>query len=133
MTDVTKNSVQDFSLGGRELKFRAWDGTLRYSEWYYLDEFFSMCVEDDITQFTGLTDINTEDIYEGDIVKYNDDSNTDQVGVVKNYGYLSIYIEAVGGDDEGNQDIELHPDYKIEIIGNVFQNPDLLGEENLDT
>ncbi len=79
-------------------------------------------------QFTGLKDKNGKEIYKGDIVKYNDDAGNKQIGVVKDYGYLKFYIEAVGGDDEGNQDMELHIDYvsNYEVIGNKFENPELL-------
>ncbi len=83
----------------------------------------------EIMQYTGLKDENDKEIYEGDIVKYRDESNECQVGVVKDYGYMKIYIEAIGGDDEGNQDIELHQDYMYEVIGNIYENPELINND----
>lgn len=75
--------------------------------------------------FTGLPDKNGNESYMDDIVKYKDDSGTPQVGVIKDRGYLNCYFEAIGGDDEGNQDGELHPDIPFEIIGNIHANPEL--------
>jgi len=50
------------------LKFRSFDGTMRYSELYGLGEFFNMCENDAIMQCTGLVDANGKDIYEDDII-----------------------------------------------------------------
>ncbi len=79
----------------------------------------------ELMQFTGLKDKNGKEAYAEYIVKYIDDSGTPQVGVIVDMGW-KFYIEAVGGDDEGNQDLELHPDNEFEIIGNKFENSELL-------
>jgi uncharacterized phage protein (TIGR01671 family) len=78
-------------------------------------------------QFPGLTDKTGKKIFEDDIVKYLDESNTQQVGVVK-YSDIGClwYVKAIGGDEEGNQDIQLHKDEKLEIIGNIHNNLELL-------
>ncbi len=78
-----------------------------------------------VGEFTGLIGKNSVEVYENSICKYKDDSNTEQIGIVK-YTLCEFYLEAIGGDDEGNQDIELHPDYDIEVIGNIFENGELL-------
>lgn len=132
----------------REIKFRA--KTTFDGKWVYGDLFrhpagaFIIYHDSDrgwnqhkidlatVGQFTGIKDKNGVEVYFGDICKYHDDSGTKQTGVVTSYEYFSGYIEAFGGDDEGNQDIELHPDYEIEVIGNIFQSPHHLGEIKLD-
>lgn len=80
-----------------------------------------------IGQFIGFPDKNRKEMFEGNVVKYRDDSNTKQIGIVV-YSEISCkyYLEAIGGDDEGNQDGELHKDNECEIIGNVTENPELL-------
>ena len=79
-------------------------------------------IPESVGQYTGL-----KELYGGDIVKYIDESRTPQVGWVVDLGW-KVYIQAVGGDEEGNQDLELHP-YNcdnVEIIGNTTENKELL-------
>lgn len=85
-------------------------------------------IDVELMQFTGLKDKNGKEIYFGDICKYEDESGKSQVGIVKDYGYFKGYIEAIGGDEEGNQDLELHDLYQdnYEVIGNIYENKELL-------
>lgn len=78
-----------------------------------------------VGQFTGLHDKNGKEIYEGDIVEYEDYSNglylfkeqPKAKGVIKINDLLSeIYLKGLG-TFEGN---------KVEVIGNIYENPELL-------
>lgn len=77
-----------------------------------------------VGQFTGLTDKNGKKIFEGDIVEYGVGSSENKIGavifdgcgfMVENDGcFLCVYSE--------------QSDY-LNIIGNVFDNPELLRGE----
>ena len=130
----------------REIKFRAWhkeknimvydneDDTYGYwdgccnsnvgmvntvlnSKWYSQYEFM---------QYTGLKDKNGKEIYEGDIIQYEDIHK----GVVE---YSEKYAQYVL-NQTGQVVDEYEPlgDYNMEvfeIIGNIYDNPDLFKEE----
>lgn len=89
-----------------------------------------------ILQYTGLKDINDKEIYEGYIVKCQELRND----------ILAEYISEVFFEDgcwlvheNKNCDVELYlydntnptksPLTEIEIIGNIYENPELLKEE----
>jgi len=116
----------------REIKFRAWDK--KRKEWYresdpssptyYGFHIWGECtmlaaphLDDlqylEVTQYIGLKDSNDKEIYEGDILRINDepDSNVDSVDDITNIGYLKGFI------GRGRP---------VEIIGNVHENRELL-------
>ena len=121
----------------REIKFRAWhldDGML-----YFDFDSFQKDYHDqygNIMQFTGLTDKNGKEIYEGDILKCVDEFNENEkvIEVVfKNGGYC---IEWDGMFYDGS-DITLiswanETGIEFEIIGNIYENPELLKQNNND-
>ena len=105
-----------------------------------------------IMQSTGLKDKNGKEIFEGDILKFNDEWNeychegyvdgsvegVNYVEVVKGeacfefgktrYPESSLFIHM---EDEHLSFAELvnDKDFEFEIIGNVYENPDLLEEK----
>jgi len=94
-------------------------------EWYGIE-----VILETVGQFTGLTDKNGVKIFEGDIVTVeNPNISDDEYGIVKfdNDGAMFIvefdtFTVDFGNNIDGNQ---------CEIIGNIFDNPELLkGEEN---
>ena len=104
----------------REIKFRAWDTTLKRlipkPRWQtcYND------VNSILMQYTGLKDKNGKEIYEGDIVKSNDHS----IWVVKwDCDYASFMIQSFG-----NRGLSWLMHITPEVIGNIYENPELVGE-----
>lgn len=121
----------------RVIKFRAWDGkTMRYDltglEHGKGNEMSGVFLDGDfygnipLMQFTGLHDKNGVEIYEGDIisdhvgigcVRHSDDHGAFRVSYGNGrakwfYDYLDAEIKT------------------IEVIGNIYQNPELLNRSS---
>ena len=85
-----------------------------------------------IGQFTGLTDKNGKKIFEGDIVRV---LGNQQVDDWKNVDYVALIAFLDGGFCAIDGTVEEHGfrryalarmDFSLEIIGNQFDNPELL-------
>jgi uncharacterized phage protein (TIGR01671 family) len=106
----------------------------------------------ELEQFTGLHDKNGKEIYEGDIVKFDDEvwsSSYTSCGTeydsyeVVNYGVVGFDEETLRYDfvkykyNENQVEADLHENHDLEfadfiqeheIIGNIYENPELLNE-----
>lgn len=112
----------------REIKFRAWDKHYKRFRDIVLSSPISALNNNEIderfelTQYTGLKDKNGKEIYEGDIVQFTDNYNTDippHIGVVK-FNNASFYIT------DGAYSCYRWIDINVEIIGNIYENPELI-------
>ena len=125
----------------REIKFRAWHkekkimGEVLGIDILHKEIFFSNedvdCYEHsdfkdiELMEYTGLKDKNEKEIYEGDIVKLRANHG---IGVIKysdEWGAFVVeYIKprplVVLGMNYYKEDIE--------VLGNIYKNPELLGE-----
>lgn len=113
----------------REIKFRAWDKERK--QFWNLDGTDTLDIFDDdafvMMQFTGLKDKNGKNIYDGDIVqKKNFDCIFRVVWIKQSTGFFI---------DCGKQRMPLSKlcEPLIEIIGNIYETPDLLPKEERTT
>ena len=128
----------------REIKFRAWDK--EHKRWTN----YSIAITDDLPrfydkhtgcwktdkegkrfilcQYTGLKDKNDREIYEGDI-------GSDYVPVYTKGIYMAVNTEQLKYPEEHRQ---LSTQFNViwrngcEIIGNIYENPELLKEATHD-
>jgi uncharacterized phage protein (TIGR01671 family) len=115
----------------REIKFRAWDK--RFKRMVYSGAMAILYLKDDdheIMQFTGLHDKNGKEIWEGDIVTYEEwyrfhEECINSIDAVEfNISLAGWYPMASHINVEDgfyNHEIE-----NIEVIGNIYETPELL-------
>ena len=72
-------------------------------------------IPESVGQFTGLTDKNGKEIYSGDI--------TDEGTVIFHKNYLGFFVKS-----DKNEYSPLYDVLPLEIIGNIFENKDLINQ-----
>jgi uncharacterized phage protein (TIGR01671 family) len=116
--------------------FRMWDINTKRFYYMYLDELIgltrtiSIPKEATIQQYTGLTDINDNPIYEGDILMYKSGSipTTGVIGQVLYEADEGGYIFQWERKGPNQHHINLNCDVAFEsvIVGNIFEHSELL-------
>jgi len=123
----------------REIKFRAWDNEFKKMKQIDIQEGFDS--ELLLMQFTGLKDKNGKEIYEGDILKLGDEDKEPKTTFSEVYWceYQSKFMHKrrflTGGGSAGelntwNNYLDGIKDLDFcEVIGNIYENPELLKEK----
>jgi len=132
----------------REIKFRIWDvgnkemlevqeldfeptfygGRIairpdQYSDYFDTEEMILM-------QYTGLHDKNGKEIYEGDIV-YCQTKYGKAKAIIKfiNGKFVAYWNSALTHPENGHHIASYEINKRFEVIGNIYDNPELLGGE----
>jgi uncharacterized phage protein (TIGR01671 family) len=81
-----------------------------------------------VRQYTGLTDRNGKEIYEGDIVTAREQSTKATFTGYVHYLNAQYWVNYIGYESYYVPLIQLHgAEYKpIEVIGNIYSNPELV-------
>lgn len=122
----------------REIKFRAWDTETKEMSYDFLNKnWLKVCIGSpyvELMQYTGLKDKNGKEIYEGDVVKvkirggYSDHYCDIEYKKVVMYDNLLAqwrpFDRCRMWRDEGKSELSA-----VEVIGNSFEHPHLLGEK----
>ena len=129
-------SLKDYDM--REIKFRAWDGGRMIGG---VVPFQS----EKLMQYTGMKDKNGREIYEGDVLKMVILAGEEEYGPHEAYRHVVEYQNAAFGfrpthcqlvtpEDRKwrsfwrDEDEELWPSRYFEVIGNIYENPELNNE-----
>jgi uncharacterized phage protein (TIGR01671 family) len=135
----------------REIKFRAWD---KSNKRFVPDDELQvhtlganitsnginrtldiLGIAYDLSQFTGLKDKNGKEIYEGDILgiwesTIVDDEMADKKNYEVEWGGLDYPAFTLDGWEYGEMnplsEISMSGDWEYEVIGNIYENDDLL-------
>lgn len=141
----------------REIKFRAWTGKrMFYQEKQYLASFIrravSMIIGDQggehfgnhesylpnggvideyLMQFTGLKDRNLKEVYDGDVYRNLDNGRIGKFYYLNGPGGYALHCRENNADGSPYNMIAFAQldTTNFEVIGNIYENPELIGVE----
>lgn len=134
------------------IKFRVWCNTTKHFTdipfyscgggqllWHHTSNEITISNIDEgdyeVQQFTGLKDKNGKDIYEGDLIAFSCDYTIDSsaVDIIQWENQKVFYSEEYAGFYFGTkhqfQILDINMPETIEVVGNIFENPELLRQE----
>lgn len=97
--------------------------------------FWAVVDKDTVGEYVGIEDNNEKDIYEGDIVKFKQDDGGHDIGEIvygKHNGAFCFRLPNIGIRVpmlNFMSTLSLAATYDFEVIGNVYENPELLERE----
>lgn len=120
----------------RDIIFRAWDlynkkmyigfdyllhftGNLISSKKFYFD-YISKPI---LMEWTGVKDRNSKYVFEGDIIEHNDRSE------ILKIEYDDEHCCFVGVNDNCKSFIHKNDGVRLEVIGNIYENPELINKK----
>lgn len=118
----------------RPIKFRAWEKVqedMKYGVEFDLSPILPCPELWELMQFTGLLDKNGKEIYEGDIIKYYEKRHEGGQDVVFEQVFEVQVFEDYLQFFDFMCNYPLADKDTIEIIGNIYENPELLNERKI--
>ena len=102
----------------REIKFRVYDKHNKIWKYFRVGEciFDGIIDMESLGEFTGLKDKNGKEIYEGDIVQWLRYKKP-VIGKI-GWGHAGFWVIGNFG--------QLYQNGSLEVIGNIYENPDLM-------
>ena len=118
-----------------EIKFRDWDPETKEMRYFDLDGYDREVhnAYGNIMQYTGLKDKNGKKIYENDLLQYDGYNfrliNKEKIYQIRYDDNLAQYY-AYNLENSFDTFLVVRAWKESKIIGNIYQNPELLGGEN---